>query len=355
MLTRDVEDSDLVCALLVVALGESDGLAEVAHVPLGGLVARLLAHVVLVALGAHQVAVVVGAHVHARDHALAEARRRVGLRGGRERPGGHGRGRARGGEEVGEQREPDLPGLLRVELARGHRAAAHRRHVPLAVVGRGEDGGAELGGEGDSVRVDEVDGGVGRQAGDERRLLLDPQRVPPDLRHGAPALAGEARDGAGKHAEPGDARALLARLEEGLQAEADAKVRPIRLDVLAQGLHPAALRQHLHAPAERADARKDEHLRRRDLIGRADERHLATDRRERVQKRSHVARAVVEDAHLHSSRAGGAAVAAVSPRGRTGGSAETTASEVGTSHAERATPLHAPRHVRARRCLGCEL
>eukprot|EP00312_Isochrysidales_sp_CCMP1244_P035710 CAMPEP_0202757430 /NCGR_PEP_ID=MMETSP1388-20130828/16363_1 /ASSEMBLY_ACC=CAM_ASM_000864 /TAXON_ID=37098 /ORGANISM="Isochrysis sp, Strain CCMP1244" /LENGTH=373 /DNA_ID=CAMNT_0049425321 /DNA_START=49 /DNA_END=1168 /DNA_ORIENTATION=+ len=66
---RDVEESDLVCPLLVVPPRQRHRLAQVAH-----LAAALLAAVVLVALGHHEVARVVGAHVEAGDDAAARAR-----------------------------------------------------------------------------------------------------------------------------------------------------------------------------------------------------------------------------------------------------------------------------------------
>jgi len=82
----DVEEGDLVGALLEVARRQVDGRAQVAHVAR----AALLAHVVLVALGDHQVAGVVAAHVQAGDDALGQAlgRRACACWEGGEREGG---------------------------------------------------------------------------------------------------------------------------------------------------------------------------------------------------------------------------------------------------------------------------
>mmetsp|Transcript_5664 Transcript_5664/g.15837 ORF Transcript_5664/g.15837 Transcript_5664/m.15837 type:complete len:319 (-) Transcript_5664:755-1711(-) len=76
----NVQEGDLVSALVVVALRELDGLPQIAHGALGVGGFALLANVVLVALRHHEIALVVSAHVKAGDDAPRKGRGRVGDR-----------------------------------------------------------------------------------------------------------------------------------------------------------------------------------------------------------------------------------------------------------------------------------
>ena len=155
------------------------------------------------------------------------------------------------GDERGEQREPDAGTLLRVELYRPDVVARHcRDDGPAVVRRRGDDGGVRGHGR---VGVDEVDGGRGRQPAGHARAGRPPvEIVPADVRH--LEAGAEALDGAGQHAEARPAAALVAALEEQLQAEAHAEKRRAGRDALEDGGPQAALLEPRGRVAEGAHA-----------------------------------------------------------------------------------------------------
>mmetsp|Transcript_41032 Transcript_41032/g.95811 ORF Transcript_41032/g.95811 Transcript_41032/m.95811 type:complete len:276 (-) Transcript_41032:161-988(-) len=252
----DVEESDLVGALLVVSSRERDGLAEVAHVALAG---RSLAHVVLVALGDDQIARIIRAHVEARDDALAKpgrerARHRRGLRRWRLVD--------RIADERLEQAQADGTRLLRMELHGRDAPPGDAAHVRLAVPRQAERPRRELGGGCHSERVHKVKSVAQLDAVEQRRLLLWGDAIPPNLRDGEAFVDVESADPPRQQPEPLAARAFVRALEECLHAQADAEKRPIGAHICAQRLDEALHLQHLHTIAKRAHAREEKHTRR---------------------------------------------------------------------------------------------
>ncbi|KAJ0165294.1 hypothetical protein CTA2_11724 [Colletotrichum tanaceti] len=255
----DVEERDLVGALLVVAPRHLDGLAEVAHVA----ALALVAHVVLVALCDDEVALVVCAHVEAGD----DAARQAVAEGGRRlvRDGGRGVGGQGGGagavEEGAEAAQAGGARLLRVELGGEDVAAGEGADKGLAAVGARGDGpalGLEVSrGVGVLVGVDVVVLGVRAEVVEARAGGVG--AVPADVGDG---LVGgvEAAEAALCEAEAGDLGVLGGALEDGLQADADAHEGLARGDVGGDGGEEAGLGELGEAVAEVADARQDQFL-----------------------------------------------------------------------------------------------
>ncbi len=158
--------------------------------------------------------------------------------------------------------------LLGVELAREDAAPRHGAHERPAIVGGGGDDGRVLGHHDVAVHEVEVTGGAGREQarvagaglGGVPAHVRDLERRPG---RGIGAAL-QPRDVAADDPQPRRARRLLARLEEDLQAQADAQVRPPRPQVLLHRLAQrprqrpravpeGALTGH-HQPVRRTDA-----------------------------------------------------------------------------------------------------
>eukprot|EP00754_Rhynchopus_humris_P016289 Rhum_TRINITY_DN14506_c20_g1::Rhum_TRINITY_DN14506_c20_g1_i1::g.95513::m.95513 len=288
---RDVQEGDLVGAVLVVTLRQLHRLAQVAHLTLC-VVRALLTHVVLVALRHNDVAAVVRAHVEARDDPLRHLRLRLLLLP----PVALLHLRlvlVRHLQEVLDQRKPLRRALLRVELRREHVALLHGGHDALpAVVGRRED---PLRRRVLHVRHEGVHEVVVRLRVDQVRLLPDTHAVPADRRHGAAVLHSEPRDLARDDAEALNARGLLALLEERLHAEAHAEKRLACLDVVANRLHKAEVVQAPHRGAERSDTREDQAVSLHDLRGGGGHLHRPSEVLDGVDDAADIAGAVVDD------------------------------------------------------------
>jgi hypothetical protein len=261
----------------VVAPGKVNRLAEVADLAARALLDRGLADVVLVALGDDEVAGVVGPDVKAGDDALREAI--LGPRLDLDR-GLLGAVSLKVAAELVDRRlQPALehtqasrPALLWVELAAEDVAPADRRDKDLvAVLGRRVGPARELGGRllvRDCVRVDKVEV-LGRPVGRVDLVLLARRvrsRLAPahvrDRLLGALVDVGrvEARHSGGDDAEAGDRLTLFRRLAEDLHADADAKVRAARLEVLPQRVIEPTLPERRDGLRERADAGEEQFL-----------------------------------------------------------------------------------------------
>src|SRR4030095_8318237 len=108
------------------------------------------------------------------------------------------------------------------------------------------------------VRVDEVDEHAFVDASQLRRRLALANLIPPHVRDavlGVVAVA-EAHAAAAQDAEAAHRPALLALLEQRLQAEADAEKRRAALDDARHDVEETVGAQVVHAGAERADARQ---------------------------------------------------------------------------------------------------
>mmetsp|Transcript_38427 Transcript_38427/g.101317 ORF Transcript_38427/g.101317 Transcript_38427/m.101317 type:complete len:449 (+) Transcript_38427:630-1976(+) len=228
-----VQEGNLIGTLLVVRLGEGDGLAEVTHLTATAAACRLLlTHVVLISFRHDEIAGVVCTHVHARNHALAVFGGASLVRPGR---GGCAGGRVgqRATHKVRKDAEADSARFLWVELACHDTAALHRRHVLLTIVGGRERPRLERGGEPGTERVHKVHSVVVCHAVEHVARLPCVHGIPANLWHSTSIAALEALDFAWQEAEARHAWALLARLEECLQAKADAKIWLVRLDTCA--------------------------------------------------------------------------------------------------------------------------
>src|SRR5262249_50753277 len=114
-------------------------------------------------------------------------------------------------------------------------------------------------------------------------------------RHLAPRRRREADDAPGEDAEPGAWPVLLAGLEQDLQPEADAEVRPPRGDDLAhRGVEPAAA-QARDAVAKRPLPRDDDAIRAAHPRGGAGHGRRAAGAGERFFDGPEVPRAAVDD------------------------------------------------------------
>src|SRR5947209_2741035 len=129
----------------------------------------------------------------------------------------------------------------------------------------------------------------------ERVFFAPPDLIPADLRHAQ--TRGEASHATAQETEAGGDAELLRLLKEHLHADADAEQRCAFLDALAHEAVEAALRQSLHARAERADARQHEFRRpAQHALVSADDR-LAARRVESLLDRAKVPHAVIYDRH----------------------------------------------------------
>lgn len=172
-----------------------------------------------------------------------------------------------------------------------------------AADGDGGDLAAVVGDRGDRawvrgpklIAVDEVEGRLVRKLLEQRRPMLDADRVPADVRDS------QRRDLEPDHptldqAQPRVLAVLLARLGEQLHSQADAENRPSGSDQSGERVGESALVEAAHPGAERANSRQDQPFRplRGDGIG--DELGVELEEGEGVHHRSQVSHAVVDDA-----------------------------------------------------------
>ena len=324
--SRDVQERHLVRALLEVLARELDGFAEVAHV----VPVILLSNVVGIPLGHHQVPRVVGPDVEARDDALGEAevvrvRGEFGLRPARAPLLGVAL------EEVSKDGQSLLAGLLRVKLARHHLALLHRRDELPAVLARRQHPVLVGDVRGGAVRVDKVQPVPGWDVGHEPGVALKVQGVPSDVRDDE-AVAAELAHDAGDDAEALHPSALLAAVEQQLQAEADAHERLAGRDVVLDGVDEPARREDVHGGPVRADAREDELVRGGDARGVVHGLDREAQGLDGVANAPNVAGAVVQEGHLPSALGGEDADRA----GRADGAARRGADAHGRAAGERA-------------------
>mmetsp|Transcript_38416 Transcript_38416/g.115118 ORF Transcript_38416/g.115118 Transcript_38416/m.115118 type:complete len:473 (-) Transcript_38416:577-1995(-) len=238
---RNVEEGDFVGPLAVVAGGEGDGLAEVAHsAPAGGGGCRVplifvFADVVLIPLGHDEISGVVGAYVERDDDALDQLG--LGLR-----IDGEGGGLGQGAVLHGLQKSLDdiqtgPSALLGMELRRHHGPPLHGADVPLPPVRRGRQYPLLVRlPQRRVVRMDEVHLLAVVDMREYGAVLMTNPAVPADVRDGPDLRIVESHDRPRNRPQPrqGFVRSaggmrLLARFEQSLHAEAYSEVRPIAI------------------------------------------------------------------------------------------------------------------------------
>jgi len=147
--------------------------------------------------------------------------------------------------------------------------------------------------------------------GEERRVTGQAKAVPAHVRDRQTGRV-EAPHLPGNHPQTGNARQLLAALEQGLQTETDPEERASFLEIPAQRFHVAARVQPLHRAAEAADTREDQHLGTSDVLRALGVAHIVAEPTDGVANAPHVAGAVVQNrdrSHEPSSGQPGAGLA----------------------------------------------
>jgi len=178
-----------------------------------------------------------------------------------------------------------------MELRGEQPAAGDRRAERAAVVGDGRHQRV-VGGPG-MIGMHEVERVAVRAPAHARAAPRD--RVPAHVRHLEWRREVEPPNLPGEHAEPGMPPALPARLEEQLQAHADAEEWPVGLDVGDQRRHEAPRVQRRDRVGERAHAGQDDPLSGPDHVGVAGDRRLGAEPLEGLLHAAQVAAAVIDD------------------------------------------------------------
>ena len=272
---RDIEEGDLICALLIVSTCQVHRLAKVAHL------ARFT-HVILVPLGHHQITCVIGPDVQARNDALGQARARAIHR--------HGvAGFSVGLEEVVKQLKAELSALFRVKLSGHDIARLYTADKFIRIVRGRQDNVVAV--RGHVKGVDKVKLLLACQAIEQARRLPGPQPVPPDVRDRQVGL--ESLDSARDDTQARHARGLFTGFKQDLQTQAYAEVRPVLPEVCLERLRVALVVQGGHHAAEVAHARADQLVGVQDVIGVLSHVNRVTELANRVDHASDIAGTVV--------------------------------------------------------------
>jgi len=171
-------------------------------------------------------------------------------------------------------------------VPRSTAAAKRRRYSHQAATSRSSEG------SGAKVCTKVAPRGSGRPA-TSRDPVLGSKVFHPHLRE--PDRGGQPRDAPGDDPEPGDARRLVAAVEEHLHPDADPEEgTPISSPGASRGFEAAGL-QREHARAEVADAGQDHGIGGGDLPGVGREPRVGSEVLERLLGRSQVPDSVVDD------------------------------------------------------------